>query len=105
MVDTPGKRRRHRHVRREKRIPVTMPVRLANTGEGLTRDISASGIYLEMESEHVPGHNVDMTIDFTTPAGKLQFNCQGVIVRVEQSDGRVGIAVKISASQLRYGEN
>ena len=92
-------------MRREKRIPATMPVRIANAGSGVTRDISASGIFLEMESDTVPGDSIDMTLDFTTPAGKLQFNCQGVIVRVEQSGDRVGIAVKISDSQLRYGKD
>jgi len=92
-------------MRREKRIPAALPVRLANASKGFTRDISASGIFFETESEYMPGNSIDMTMDFMTPTGKLQFKCQGVIVRVEQSGAKVGVAVKISDSLLRYGKN
>ena len=92
-------------MRRAKRIPAVMPVRLASAGKGVTRDISASGIFFATESEYMPGKSIYMTIDFMTPAGKLHYICQGVIVRVEQSGARVGVAVKISDSLLRYGKN
>lgn len=90
-------------MRREKRIPAAMPVKLANAHKGVTRDINASGIFFETESEYMPGNSIEMTVDFMTPAGKLQFQCQGVIVRVEKTGERVGVAVKISDSLLRYG--
>ena len=93
-----------RKLRREIRTPASMPVGLAG-GKGMTRDISASGIFFETETDYLPGNSIEMVLEFTTPAGKLLFKCQGVIVRVEQHNARTGVAVKITDSLLRYGDH
>lgn len=96
------RRRKKKEMRGDKRIPAAMPVDLANVATGMTRDISASGIFFETNTEYEPGNSIVMALEFTTPAGRLQFRCQGVIVRVEQHDSRMGVAVKIAESRLRY---
>jgi len=78
-----------------------MPVGLAGAG-GVTRDISASGIFFETETEYQPGNKIDLALEFITPAGRLQLKCRGVIVRVEQHSDRMGVAVKITNSMLSY---
>ncbi|MGH8119434.1 MAG: PilZ domain-containing protein [Gammaproteobacteria bacterium] len=92
---------RRKKMRGEERIPVSMPISLPNAG-GVTRDICASGIFFETEADYLPGNHIEMALEFITPAGKLQLKCQGVIVRVEQHNARLGVAVKISDSNLRY---
>ena len=91
-------------MRREKRVPASMPVDLVNA-RGVTRDISASGIFFETEAGYLPGNTIEMAVEFSTPAGKLQLKCQGVIARVEQHNSRMGVAVKITDSLLSYREN
>ena len=96
-------RRRRVEMRREERISASTPVNLANA-KGVMRDISASGIFFETETRHVPGNDIELAVELTTPAGKLQLKCHGVIVRIEQCGAREGVAVKISDSLLSYAE-
>lgn len=85
--------------RTEERIACTHPVDLGNT-KGVTRDISASGIYFETNASYAPGNRINFTVEFDSPAGKLMLKCDGEIIRVEPRGGEVGVAVKIIESVL-----
>lgn len=104
MSTTRKFRRRKTETRRDKRIPASIPVDLANA-QGLTRDISASGIFFETDARYQPGNTIEVALEFTTPAGRLQLKCQGVITRVEEHSARMGVAVKITDSLLKYRDN
>jgi len=67
---------------------------------GQVRDISATGVYFEIPQEKTVGSKVHFTIDLDTPGGALQVKCSGKVVRVQQSDGKFGVAVKITSSEL-----
>ena len=104
MVRTARKRvRRKAEKRREERVPAFLPVALAHAS-GMTLDVSATGIFFETEARYAKGNTIDLTVMLSTPAGKLQLKCQGEIVRIEQRDTRVGVAVKITDSLLRYAQ-
>jgi len=83
-----------------KRISATRPV-ILDRGAGVTRDVSASGVFIETDEDYAPGSEISFAILLDTPAGKMMLVCQGQIVRVERRDGKVGVAVKIVASTLK----
>ena len=106
MANTAKKQvRRRANKRREERVQAGLLVALASGGSGVTRDISATGIFFETEAQYTKGNQIDLTVELDAPAGRLQLKCQGEIVRVEQHDGKVGVAVKITDSILRYAQD
>jgi hypothetical protein len=78
-----------------------MPVHLGDSLTGVTRDVSASGIFFETDCRFAKGSPIRFTIDIEAPAGKMALDCQGEIVRVEERADRVGVAVKILESVLK----
>ena len=102
MAKTVKKQQQRRaQKRREERVAASLPVALANAS-GMTRDVSATGIFFETEAEYSPGNKIELTVELHSPAGKLQLKCQGAIVRIERHDSKVGVAVEITNSLLRY---
>lgn len=80
-----------------------MPVDLG-TATGITRDVSASGIFFEMDASYAVGSTMDLTVEFETPGGKMMLKCHGNIVRIEPRGSRVGVAVKIIESTIESGK-
>lgn len=65
---------------------------------GLTRNISASGIYFETESAQVPGSRVCFTVEVHARGEKFKLACEGEVVRVDRCGGVLGIAAKLERS-------
>lgn len=86
--------------RSEPRERVDLPLQLGDGHAGVARDISASGIFIETDSEQCMGGLVDVEIDLDTPGGPIKLKAQGRIVRIESQGGRNGVAVKLVASRL-----
>lgn len=89
--------------RKEDRVPVSLPVNVANA-DCITRDVSASGVFLETNSSFSAGDRIDFAIEFDSPGGKLMLKCNGQIVRVEDRNGKLGVAVKIVESVMESAE-
>ncbi len=85
--------------RREERIATALPVILGDV-PGVTRDVSATGVFFETDADLAVGAAIHFTLDIDTPAGKRVLKCQGQIIRTEARDRRVGVAVKILDSTL-----
>jgi len=83
-------------------MPVRVPVKVRHEGgehQGVTRDLSSSGIFLYSESGMKAGSKLELVI--MLPPG-LGFGsggwtvCQASVVRVEESDGKgIGIAATL----------
>lgn len=86
-----------REKRREERFALEVPVML-ETGTGLSRDISQSGIYFMTDQRLYPGGNLKFSVKLDhIRAGKpVRLDCQAQVLRVEPIDGSFGIAAKIS---------
>ena len=81
-------------------MSVTRPVRL-DRAAGITRNISASGVFFEAEADYAVGSKILFAIELDGPQGeKLELITRGEIVRVERRDGKACVAVKIVASKL-----
>jgi len=96
---------RPKHQRAADRFNAEMPVELAGI-KGLTRNISATGVYFEAASiKAEPGTPVSLTIEVTMGGEKLQLVCDGEVVRVDNKrDGTVGIAAKLRNSFFSNAE-
>src|SRR5262245_26301347 len=86
--------------RREERIQAVLPVKLGN-GMGLTRDVSASGVYFETDSALAAGSPITFSVDIETPGGAMVLWCRGQVVRVDQRGKLQGIAVRIVESTVK----
>lgn len=67
---------------------------------GITRDVSATGVYFETDANLTLGATIEFSVELDTPGGKRVLKCLGQIVRTEALDHRVGAAVKILDSTL-----
>ncbi len=88
--------------RLEKRVAATLPVTLDEM-EGIkavTRDVSASGLFLETDAVLAQGSMIRLMVELDTPRGKRILRCEGSVVRMEKLDDRLGFAVKIVDSKL-----
>src|SRR5512140_1212628 len=101
--------------RRARRFDLHLPVTLLAVGEKKaretvrTRDISSSGMFLELDANAQAGTRVELMVDLPqeiTQAGTVRLSCTGRVVRVDKSPGsRTGLAVKIERYQfMRIGE-
>ncbi|MGB6384156.1 MAG: PilZ domain-containing protein [Terriglobales bacterium] len=84
------------------RMPVRVPVKVRHEGnehQGLTRDLSSSGIFLYSESGMKAGSKLELVIMLPPGLGLGPGGwtlCQASVVRVEQSDGKgMGIAATL----------
>ena len=87
--------------RREQRVRAALRVGLDNNAVGVTRDVSASGIFFETDASFDPGGPISFHIEIDTPGGAMVLSCRGEIVRVEQRDAKLGVAVRIVESVLK----
>lgn len=90
---------REQEKRRDERIFTALPVDLG-TATGITRNVSASGVFFEVDATYLLGSTISFTVALDTPGGKMMLKCEGEIVRIEPRDARMGVAVKIVESTL-----
>jgi hypothetical protein len=89
----------YKEQRREERVPTELPVELGG-GNGIARDVSASGIFIETDASYGTGSPISFAVELETPGGRITLNCRGQIVRIEHRGGRLGIGVRIDESSL-----
>jgi hypothetical protein len=82
----------------EPRETLVLPVRLAGGAQALTRDISPSGMYLELQGSHEVVGPLFFEMQIDQP--RMKFTAEGRVVRVEHHDGNTGIAVMLLSPRL-----
>jgi hypothetical protein len=85
---------------RASRVSSCLPVSI-NGKAGVTRDISATGIFFEIDEDHEEGSQIHFEVELDTPGGPLMLVCKGKVVRVTKEGGRSAIAAKIISQTLR----
>jgi hypothetical protein len=83
-------------------VPMQVPVKVRHQGsemEGLTRDLSSSGIFLYAEGGMKAGSKLELVLMLPPGLGIGSGGwtlCEASVVRVEESDGKgVGIAATL----------
>ena len=87
------------HRRRDERISTAFPVTI-NGATGKTRDISASGIFFEVDEDTKLGSKIQFSVQLDTPGGILKLVCEGEVIRLEKRDGKLGVAAKIISQEM-----
>lgn len=86
-----------KYARDADRFVTELPVDIGGV-QGLTRNISATGIYFETEAAQEPGSRVHFTVEVHVRGERLQLVCEGEVVRVDHIDGMVGVAARLVTS-------
>jgi hypothetical protein len=93
--------------RSRQRLPVRVPVMVRYDGEeqqGLTRDLSSSGIFLYSESGIKEGSKLELVIMLPPGLGLGPGGwtlCEASVVRVEKSEGKgIGVAATLDRVAL-----
>ena len=89
-------RKGRREQRVTERFDTTMPVSVGGM-PGVTRNISARGVYFETDVAQRLGALVNFTVEYTLQGRKRYLLCEGKVVRVERQGGRVGVAARLVA--------
>ena len=79
---------------RASRVQSCLPVSV-NGVAGVTRDISATGVFFEIDEKYSAGSKIQFELQLDTPGGPLRLVCDGEVVRVVTKDGRSGVAARI----------
>jgi PilZ domain-containing protein len=92
---------RVKYPRQYPRFPFELRVDLAH-GVGVTRNVSAGGVYFVTDQLHSPGEAADFTLTLGDLArgGSWRLRCAGTVLRVEPRGDRVGVAATIVSSQV-----
>src|SRR5271157_787609 len=90
-----------------KRLPVRVPVKVRHEGgehQGLTRDLSSSGIFLYSESGMKAGSKLELVIMLPPGLGLGPGGwtlCEASVVRMEESEGQgMGVAATLDRIAL-----
>ena len=69
------------------------------SGKGITRDFSGSGIFFETDRSFSPGQPIEfiLVLGHIDPERPVRLKCQGIIVRVEESRPMIGVAASINS--------
>lgn len=78
---------------------LALPLRLADGSSAVTRDISASGMYLEIDGVHTCLAG-PVVFEMQVAELGLKFVAEGDIVRIEQRPGKTGVAVQLRAPRF-----
>lgn len=89
-------RRGTREQRAAARFDTRMPVATAH-GAGVTRNISARGVYFETDVVPRKGALVNFFVEYTLHGRRHRLLCEGKVVRVEPQGARVGVAARLVA--------
>jgi len=86
--------------RRHHRAHIGMRVFLKNA-IGVTRDMSASGVYFWISGTFAIGRAISFSIELKRARGRMMRKCKGKVLRVDPQDSsRVGVAVRITESTM-----
>jgi hypothetical protein len=90
--------------RTSRRFTMTLPLSVKSEGaaasemRGETRDVSFRGLYFMIDSTLEPGAPIEFVLTLPkeiTMAGDVHIRCYGQVIRVDDQDGRRGVAARI----------
>jgi len=89
-----------RENRRESRVRTALPV-ILESATAVTRDVSTSGVFFWTHGgAFTTGNHINFVIQVCRPAGRMGLICRGDIVRTEQYEAMLGVAVTIGESVI-----
>jgi len=81
------------------RVEAAFAVRLERAS-GVTRNVSASGLYFETQAALSVGGRINFAVDLEIAGAGMVLSCVGEIVRIDQRGDQQGVAIRILDSAL-----
>jgi len=79
------------------RFDTKLPIEIDGV-QSLTRNISATGMYIDTYTHQTPGSRVHFTVEVVVRGQNLKLVCEGEVVRVDQKGDTTGVAIKLDKS-------
>ena len=88
--------------RREPRYQGKLPVQF-ESGKGITKNFSGSSVFFETDRSFSTGQTIEftLTLEYIDPERPVYLNCQGEIVRTNNSGQKIGVAVSINSFRIK----
>lgn len=86
-------------LRREPRQPVDLPLKITDGAPGVARNVSPSGMYIEIRGQRP--EETKIAVEMDVPGERMTFRGHGRIVRMDHRDGVTGIAVHFEGAELQ----
>lgn len=84
--------------RLDPRERLALPLQLRDGSVAMTRDISARGLFFEIEGQHDMTGLVDFEMHLSE--ARMRFTAVGEVVRLQYRHGRTGVAVRLLSPRL-----
>lgn len=94
-----GMTARLKEKRKDHRVRSALPVSV-NKASGTMRDISASGAYFWVSGTYAIGDSISFSVGLNPDKSRIEWKCEGTVVRVEPRGNVVGVAVKITRTAV-----
>lgn len=86
--------------RRDERFDSNLTIRL-DQGDGVIRNVSASGVYFLTEADLRPGQSLKFTLEFSgVQIGLVSARCEARVVRVEPQGTLKGVGVAFESIEF-----
>jgi len=82
------------------RVALRIPVELAEGQRGVTRNANSSGVFFECDEALATGSEIRFSLKFNNAKSGMICSCKALVVRVERSNGKAGIATRILESRF-----
>lgn len=89
-------------IERELRHAAQWPVEVDGV-QGLTHNLSATGLYFEIHKDLSLGQNITLTVQLEVMGRKMQWRCQALVARRDEGAdpaARIGYGAKIIEQRL-----
>ena len=87
--------------RRDERFVSDLRITLVQ-GDGVMRNVSASGVYFETRAQLTPGEALDFIIEFSgDQIGEVSARCLAHVVRVERRGPLIGVGAAFDSIEFQ----
>ena len=87
--------------RADKRYAIDLPIKL-DLGDGVMRNVSASGVYFMTDVDLKPGQALKFTLEFSgVQIGVISARCEARVVRVESLGAAQGVGAVFENIQFQ----
>lgn len=88
--------------RKDERVLIDLPIRIADGGDGVMRNVSASGVYFQTQRALEAGQTVELEMTFLDARGApIEVKCCARVVWVEKQGALRGVAGSIISLEFR----
>ncbi|CAA9386879.1 MAG: hypothetical protein AVDCRST_MAG51-192 [uncultured Ramlibacter sp.] len=77
-----------------------VPVSVAGRQEGVTRDVSVSGLSFASAQAYAVGERIDLTVDYLLDGHSYPLRCEATVVRCEPSGTGFTVAARLTTAFL-----